>query len=49
MKVELKAAGNLHVHIMCTLNFQWKNALTTSPSPIGWERVAARPGEGRPI
>src|SRR5262249_24500937 len=29
------------------MNLHAKETLTPSPSPIGWERVAARPGEGR--
>jgi len=37
--------GSFHLHVMCTrigaMNFHRKRALTPSPSPIGWERVAA--------
>jgi hypothetical protein len=43
--------GSFHVHVMCTsigaMNIPLKRALTPSPSPIRWERVAVRPGEGR--
>src|SRR5262245_16201511 len=32
---------------LCALEPPQKGAITPSPSPIRWERVAARPGEGR--
>jgi len=34
------------MHAYCGHELALRIALTPSPSPIGWERVAARPGEG---